>query len=168
MRDEIGNSENWQSDPFLKLEYWRFGGRSSTFVLHREYSVVQRRFLVQLKSGEVVAWGDSMFGGSISAVKAQLDLGIVRVWCTSCSFLVQLNSGEVAAWGDRNRGGDISAVKVQLDQGIEQVWSTNKAFLVQLNSGEVVAWGDFMFGGDVSALKALLDHNIEHTCTAYL
>eukprot|EP00439_Symbiodinium_sp_Y106_P025448 s3662_g3.t1 len=112
----------------------------------------RQALLVQLDTGECLAWGDATLGGELSdAHKAQLEKGVKSVWSNDFAFLAQLDTGECLAWGDSEYGGELSDEnKAKLEKGIKSVWSTSEAFLAQLHTGECVAWGDPKNGGKLS------------------
>ena len=72
----------------------RYGGDISAVKAQLDHGIehvwsTRSASLVQLKSGEVVVWGDRSTD-EMAAVKAQLDQGIEHVWSTGINFLVQL------------------------------------------------------------------------------
>ncbi|MNI87534.1 hypothetical protein D3C73_1447410 [compost metagenome] len=55
-------------------------------------------------AGEVVAWGDSSYGGSIPADIATQLTGVRAVYAASCSFCALKDDNTVVVWGTSYAG----------------------------------------------------------------
>ena len=73
-----------------------------------------------LKSdGQVVTWGNAVFGGDSSSVADELASGVQRIYSTSHAFAAVKEDGRVVTWGDADFGGDSSSVADELASGVK-------------------------------------------------
>ena len=96
----------------------------------------------------MITWGDPNAGGDSSAITADLNSNVSRVFSTQSAFAALLDDGSVVTWGDL--GGDSTAVQDQLTSGVTNVFSNQGAFVALKDDGSVVTWGDPANGGEIS------------------
>ena len=170
----IGNVQTWGSSAF--------GGSAPSTVTAVNSGVVavysnEKAFAALKTDGSVVAWGDSVYGGTnpgitsgvvamysnryaFAALKSNGSLqvwgygsnpdisgGVVAVYSTLFAFAVLKTDGSIVAWGDSGYGGSAPSSVTAANSGVVAVYSGGGAFAALKNNGSVVAWGGSTFGG---------------------
>ena len=134
------------------------GGQGPDLKLNvREIHATQRSFAALLEDSSVVAWGDTIFGGTLPQTQLQ------KVRClqaTMFAFAATKEDGSVVTWGDKHAGGDSSKVQHQISRVVE-IQSSDGAFCAILEDRSVVTWGDPMRGGEIPAALQEKLHNID-------
>ena len=110
-----------------------------------------RAFAALTRSGTVVTWGDSRFGGDSSAVRHLL-VDVASVTGADSAFAALTRSGTVVTWGYPGWGGDSATVQHKLVD-VASVTAAAYAFAALTRSGAVIAWGYPRWGGDSSVVQ---------------
>ncbi len=118
-------------------------------------------FAAITSTGSVVAWGDTRFGGSISAVANNLSSNVTGVYSNFYSFAALKTDGSIVTWGDARYGGNSTSVANNLTSNVAVVYSTERAFAALKTDGSVVTWGDAGYGGDSAAVASSLTSNVQ-------
>jgi hypothetical protein len=101
-----------------------------------------KAFAALTVSGQVVTWGDAVWGGDSSRIQAELkDQVVEEIYSTGYAFAALLADGRVVTWGNARSGGDSSRVQAEL-KDVKKIYSNDYAFAALSASGRVVTWGD--------------------------
>jgi len=111
---------------------------------------------------QVVAWGDTRYGSTVSAPVGALT-DVVRLVANGCTFAAQRATGQVIAWGVGALGGSVPSDIAALTD-IQTLLGSVGAFAALRANGRLVAWGDAGYGGTVPANIAALTDIIELSC----
>ncbi|CAJ1340293.1 unnamed protein product [Effrenium voratum] len=117
-------------------------------------AATSRAFAWHGPGGEIVTWGDPMYGGDSSQVQEHLR-NVQHIQATMAAFAAILESGAVVTWGYPAFGGDSSDVQEQL-RNVRHIQANDTSFAAVLESGAVVTWGDPGQGGDSSQVQEQL------------
>ena len=88
----------------------------------------------------------------VTGTSLTLQVGKLRVGCTSFALSAILGHGSVVTWGNQTCGGDSRTVQEQL-KGVQQIQGSRGAFAAILTNGSVVTWGAENYGGDSRAVQ---------------
>lgn len=109
--------------------------------------------------GSVVAWGDSVNGGSTDAIYD----GVTSIVGMEAAFSA-LN-GSVFAWGSADAGGLLFANVSSGMTDIESLYHTRRAFTALSSTGAVTAWGAIHYGGAIPTdIAAKLKSGVKLVC----
>ncbi|MFZ4805464.1 MAG: putative Ig domain-containing protein, partial [Synechococcus lacustris] len=97
-------------------------------------------------NGQIVSWGDSLFGGT----GYPLDSGYRQIYASNGAFVAVRQDGSLTAWGSSNNGG----TGAPSGTGYTQVFSTLNAFAALKANGSISVWGNSNFGGASTAPPA--------------
>ncbi|CAK9107054.1 Putative E3 ubiquitin-protein ligase HERC2 [Durusdinium trenchii] len=111
-------------------------------------------FAALLENGEVVTWGDHIFGGDTSSLRSTLK-EVREVQATAMAFAALRADGTVITWGSSHVGGNCSRVQGHLRQ-VQKLFASAGAFAALRADQTVVTWGQADFGGDSSQVQHLL------------
>lgn len=109
--------------------------------------------------GQVVTWGNALYGGSSIHFNEELSCGVARIYCNDGAFAAVKHAGSVVAWGDPLHGGDCSdpSLAARLVD-IVSVKSNAWSFAAVSKTGAVVTWGEANSGGHSAPVQdQLLD-----------
>jgi hypothetical protein len=116
-------------------------------IIGNGYALVAHR-----DGGNVVAWGDSVRGGTIPPAIIPLD-DIVEVSSAASAYAALRIDGRVVVWGMAEGGGNMGSVD---PSDFVEVIGSGNAFAGLKKTGQVVAWGGNDYGGTVPAPIAAL------------
>lgn len=109
------------------------------------------------KPGNVVAWGNKDFGGTIGKdIENQLSGKVRSIASTATAFAALTRSGKVLTWGAAATGGDPSEKTQELlNRNVQSIYATESAFAALKKNGDIITWGDESTGGQIP--KGLAD-----------
>jgi alpha-tubulin suppressor-like RCC1 family protein len=95
-------------------------------------------------NGQIISWGDNLFGGASGGVSlAPLDSGYRQIYANAGAFVAVRQDGSLKAWGNSLNGGSSAPT----DTGYVQVFATLNAFAALKADGSISVWGNSNFGG---------------------
>ena len=113
--------------------------------------------------GNIVAWGDSYYGGSAPDTVTDASSGVVAVYSTDAAFAALKTDGSVVAWGISGFSGsdpvitDPEITDPEITGGVVAIYSSQHTFAALKSDGSVVVWGNS--GYDGSAPSSVTDAN---------
>jgi hypothetical protein len=117
-------------------------------------------FAALTKTGRVITWGDSGYGGDSTVVKNDISSNIISIYSNAKAFAALSKTGRVITWGDSYYGGDSSSVKNDISSNVIHVYSNAFAFAALTKTGRVITWGGSPYGGDSSSVANDLSSNV--------
>ncbi|CAK9058436.1 unnamed protein product [Durusdinium trenchii] len=101
-------------------------------------SAIAGAFAALLENGEVVTWGDHIFGGDTSSLRSTLK-EVREVQATAMAFAALRADGTVITWGSSHVGGNCSRVQGHLRQ-VQKLFASAGAFAALRADQTVVTW----------------------------
>ena len=98
-------------------------------------------------TGAVVAWGNSVRGGTAPSSVTNVESNVVAVYSNAYSFAALKTDGSVVAWGDSTYGGTAPSSVTNTGSNVISISATHYAFAALKSNGSVIAWGDSATGG---------------------
>ena len=98
-------------------------------------------------TGDVVAWGNSVRGGTAPSSVTNVGSNVVAVYSNAYSFAALKTDGRVVAWGDSTYGGTAPSSVIDTGSNVISISATRYAFAALKSNGSVIAWGDSATGG---------------------